>query len=55
MNRRFNELNTEGFSREGLDALNEEWALLAEEMGLEEDTGEYHEAFQQFSDEVARR
>ena len=52
---RFNALNTEGYSQEGIDALNEEWAQLAEEMGLEEFTGEYDEELQNFSDEVARR
>ena len=52
---RFNHLNTEGYSQDGLDALNEEWADLAEEMGLEEFTGEYDEAYQQFCDEVGQR
>lgn len=52
---RFNDLNTEGFSQDGLNTLNEEWGILAEEMGLEEGTGEYDECFQRFSDEVASR
>jgi hypothetical protein len=50
----FRDDNTNGYSSEQLDALNEEWAAIVNEMGLEEFTEEYNVQASRFADEVSR-
>lgn len=55
MQRHFNEYNTEGYTAEQLDALNQEWAERCERLGLTPDALDYDEEFKRFSDEVSHR
>jgi len=51
----FREDNTEGYTQEQLNALNEEWEERAQDLELEEYTEEYDQEASWFADKVAKR
>ena len=51
----FRDDNTNGYTPAERDALNQEWAEVCEDLGLEEGTEQYNEAEGHFADTVSRR
>lgn len=51
----FRDDNTDGYTDDELDTLNDEWEARVTEMGLEEYTEEYYSEAKSFSGEVAGR
>ena len=47
--------NTEGFTQDQLDVLNDEWEKLAATLGLDPDDDEYDLQAKFFADDVAKR
>ena len=51
----FTEDNTEGYTEDELNKLNDEWIEIIDKLNLEEFTDEYYTQAKIFSDEIARR
>ena len=51
----FRDDNTEGYSQTQLDNFNDEWIKRVEELHLEPESDDYHQAAKAFTDEVNRR
>ena len=51
----FNEYNTDGYTKDQIDDLNDEWEKIVQDLGIKPGTDEYDNAAKNFADEVSRR